>query len=93
MEDGNAIGEKFDFRQGVRDEQQGSIAARVEVGLQKAAKFRGGDGVEAAGGFVKQEHTRFMKKRANEAETLDGAGRKRTHLAIEGIAKMKLFRE
>jgi hypothetical protein len=93
VEDGDAIGEQFDLRQGVRSEQQRSIAASEEMRFQEAAEVHSSDGIEAAGGFIEQKHARLVEKGAEEAETLNRAGGECAHLAVEGFDEMKLFRE
>lgn len=51
----DAVGEKFYLRQSVRGEEQGSIAEAQNLGLQEAAKFGSGDGVETAGWLIKKQ--------------------------------------
>jgi len=87
----DAIGEKFDLGQSVRGEEQGSIAAAENLGLEEAAKFGSGDSVKAARGFIEEKDAGLVEQSAGEAQALHGAGRKRAHLAIESFFDMELF--
>lgn len=77
----------------MRGEEQGSIAAAENLGLEKTAKFGSGDSVKTARGFIEEKDARLMKQSAGEAEALHCAGRKCTNLAIEGFFDMELFRK
>jgi len=44
----DAIGEELDFRQSVRGEEQGSIAAAENLGFQETPEFGSGDGVQTS---------------------------------------------
>lgn len=48
VDNSDAIGEGFDFRQGVRSEEQGSVTPAEDFGFEKAAEFGGRYGVQAA---------------------------------------------
>src|SRR5882762_8960038 len=61
--------------------------------FQEAPKLRGGDGIEAARRLVEEQDAGPMEKSASQAETLDGAGGKCAHLAVEGFAQLELFGE
>ena len=93
VDDRDPIGELLDLRQRVGSEEQGSIAAAQDLGLQKAAKLRGGDSVQTARGFIQQKNARLVKKGAGEAQPLHRAGRKCAYLAVEGLFKAKLLGE
>lgn len=90
IDDGNAIGEAFDFGEGVGGEENGSGAGLKYLRFEKAAELGGGDDVDAAGGLVQEEYARTMEESAGEAEALNGAGRKGADLAIEEFAKGEL---
>src|SRR5690349_4681394 len=70
-EDGDAVGEELDFGKRVRCKKQRSCAGLQDLRFQKLAERRGGDGVQAASWFVKQENGRRVKQSASEAEALD----------------------
>lgn len=70
-----AISQKFDFRERVRSEEQGSAMTRNDFRLQETAKFTRGDGVQAARGFIEQQDSGLVKERAEKAEALNGARR------------------
>ena len=45
-----------------------------EFALEKAAKFRSGDGIETPSRLIQQEHARPVQKRASEAQAMRHAG-------------------
>ena len=61
--------------------------------FQEAPKLRGGDGIEAARRLVEEQDAGPMEKSASQAETLNRAGGKCAHLAIERFAQLELFGE
>jgi hypothetical protein len=75
----------------VRSEEQGSITAAQHLGFEEPAKFGSSDGVETARRFIEKQNARLVKKRASEAEALNGAGRERANLAVKSLCKMELF--
>jgi len=90
---GHAIREQLDFGERVRGEEQGSPATAQHLRFQEAAKFRGGDGVEAARGLVEKQDAGLVQNGAIQAEALDCAGGQRAHLAVERFTELKLFGE
>ena len=77
----------------MRSEEQGSITAAQNLGFEEPAKLGSSDGVETARRLIEKQNTRLVKKRASEAEALNGAGRERAQLAVESFRKMELFGE
>jgi hypothetical protein len=51
----------------VRGEEQRSIAAAENLGLEEAAKFRSGDGVETSRWFIEQKNAGLVKQGASKA--------------------------
>ena len=72
-------------------EEQGSSLAREDLRFEEAAKIRSGESVETPRGLVEQKDLWLVKKRAQKAEALNGAGGKRAHLTVERAAEFKLF--
>jgi len=93
VEDGDAIGEQFDFGESVRGEEERSIAAAEDLRFKESAKIHGGDGVETARGLIEEKDARVVEQCAGQAEALDGAGRKSARLAVENIGQLELFGE
>jgi hypothetical protein len=93
VDNGDSVGEKFDFGESVRSKEQGSAPMAKDFGFQETAEFRGADGVETARGLVKEKHAGMVEQDASQAETLNGAGGESAHLAIQGFADLELFRE
>ena len=52
IDDGDAIGEALDFREGVGGEENGSGAGLQDLRFEKAAELGCGDDVDAARGLV-----------------------------------------
>ena len=90
IEDGNAISEALYFLQGVRGEENGGGAGLKDLRFEKVAKLGGSNDVDAAGGFVQEEHARAMEQGASQADALDRAGRERADLAIQKFADSEL---
>ncbi len=90
IEDGNAVGEKFNFRERVRSEEQSDVASLEELGLEEAAEFGGGNGVQAARRLIQKEHGGLMEKGASEAQALDCSCGECADLAIESRAEAEL---
>ena len=63
----DAIGEQLDLGQRVRGEEQGSIAAAENLGLEEAAKFGSGDDVETSRWFIEQKNAGLVKQGASKA--------------------------
>ncbi len=93
MEDGDSIGQEFDFRQRVRSEEKRCCAALQHLAFQKLTKRGGGDGVEAARRLIEQEDVWRMKEGAREAKPLQGTGGKSADLSVERLAQLKLISE
>jgi len=93
IDDSHAIGKQFHLGEGVGGEEQGSVAVLENFGLEEAAEFGGGDGVEAARRLVEQQDARLVQQGTGEAEALDGAGGEGADLAAERFFQMKLLRE
>lgn len=55
MENGNTIGEKLDFREGVRSEKKRSGTVAQHMALQELTKRRGGDGVQTARWLIEKQ--------------------------------------
>lgn len=91
LQDGDAVRQKFDFRECVRCEKQGSALAFKDFGLQETPEVGRGQGIQAARGFIEKEHLGLMENRSNQAEPLDGAGGQGAHLPVERIAQLKTF--
>lgn len=91
LEDGDAVGEEFDFGQRVGSKKQGSIAAREELRFQEAAEIHGRDGVETSRRLIEQQHAWLMEQGAQQAEALNSAGRECADLTIERFVHVKLF--
>jgi hypothetical protein len=51
----------------VRGEEQRSIAAAENLGLEEAAKFGSGDGVETSRWFIKQKNAGLVKQGPRKA--------------------------
>src|SRR5882724_526370 len=84
---------RTELHRGRRGEEQGSPATAQHFRFQEAAKFRGGDGVEAARGLVEKQDAGLVQNGASQAEALDCAGGQRAHLAVERFTELKLFGE
>ena len=54
------------------------------------AEGSGGDGVEAACGFIEEKNARSVHKRAGQTQALNRAGRECTHLAIQSGGQFEL---
>ncbi len=93
LEDGDAIGEEFDFGEGVGSEKQRGFAGPHDLRFQEMAEGRGGDGVEAAGWLVEKKDARGVNEGASEGEALNRAGRKSADLAIERFGEFELCGE
>ena len=91
VEDSHAVGEEFDFLHGVGGKQQRGVGASQNFRFQEMPEISGRDSVQAARGFIEQQYPRLMEKRADQAEALDGAGRKRARLAVERFAQAEPF--
>lgn len=91
VQNGDAVGEKFDFRQGVRSKEKCRALMAQDLGFQKVSKIGGGEGIEAARGFVEQHNLRLMEKGAKKTKALDGTTRKGPHLAVERIGDLELL--
>jgi hypothetical protein len=89
----DSVSEKFYLRQSVRGEEQGSIAAAQNLGLQEAAKLGSGDGVKTARWLIEKQDAGLVKQSAGKAEALNRAGREGAYLTIESFRKMELFGE
>ena len=87
----DAVGKELDFLESVRREQQSGVAGLQDVVFEKVAKVGGGDGVQAARGFIEQQHARLMQECAGQAQPLNSSGGERAHLAIESVADSKWF--
>jgi len=85
--------ELLNFRKRVRGKEDGGYAGAEDFGFEVATKFGGGDGVEAAGWFVKQENLRLMEQRAGETQALDRSGGESANLAVESFGEVKLIGE
>lgn len=90
IEDRDAIGEKLDFLERVRGKEQSGVAGFQHTVLEKAAKLGGGNGIQAARGFIEEEDAGMVQKGAGQAETLNGSGGERAHLAIQGFREREL---
>lgn len=93
FEDGDAMSEEFDFGERVGCEEKRRCAGLQDLGFEEAVERGGGDGVEAARGLVEKEDAWCVQERASETKALDGAGRERTDLAVEGFGQFKLRSE
>ena len=61
VQNGDAIGEKFNFRKSVRGKEKRGALPAQNFGFEKATKIGGGEGIEAARGFVEKKDLRPMK--------------------------------
>jgi len=93
MENGNAVGEQFDFRKGVGGKEERSTIRGEDFGFEETPEIRSREGIEAARGFIEEQNLGLMQKGTEEAEALDGAGRERAKLAVKGRAQLELLRE
>jgi len=83
VQNGDAVGEEFNFCEGVRRKEQGGVLSVEYLGFQEAAKIGGGKSVEAARGFIEKQYLWFVKESTHEAQALYGSGRESANLAIE----------
>ena len=90
LENGDAIGEEFDFGERVRSEKQRGFAGSHDLRFKEIAEGRGGDGVEAAGWLVEEKNARGVKEGASEGEALNRSGRKSADLAVERFGELEL---
>ena len=90
FEDSYAMSEELDFRERVGSEKKRGCAGLQDLRSEEMAERCGGDGVEAACGFVKEKNARQVHEGASETETLDGAGGERADLAVEGFGELEL---
>lgn len=74
-------------------EEEGGPAAAKNFRFQKAPKFCGGECVQTARWLIEEKNARLVEQGARQAEALDCAGRKSTHLTIQGVAEPELFCE
>lgn len=91
VDDRDAMRQEFNLREGMRREQQGGAAVAQNFSFQEVPEFHGGDGVQAAGGFIQEEDARLVKQSTSQAETLHGSRRQCAQLTIKGIGEFKLF--
>lgn len=91
MENSDPIGKQFHFAERMRREEQGDIAGAKNFRSEETPEFGGGNRVQASRWLIEKKDARLMQQRPRQAEPLHGAGGKRAHLAVEGVAEMKKF--
>src|SRR5256885_16427277 len=83
LEDGDAIGEEFDFGEGGGSEKQRGFAGPHDLRFQEMAEGSGGDGGEAGGWLGEKKGARGGNEGASEGEGVNAARIKSGDLAIE----------
>ena len=90
VQDGDAIGQKFDFGERVRGEEHGSALARDELGFEEPAEVGSCKDIKTARGLVEQENLRLMKNGAEQAQPLHVARGDGTNLTIQHATEIEL---
>lgn len=85
------MGEFFDFLERVGGKKQRSPAALDDFNFEQAAKIRGSERIEAAGGLVKQKDGGVVEKSAGKPEAVGHTGRESANLTVELAVNLHPF--
>src|SRR5262249_41365292 len=87
------VRELLDFRERMRSEEHCGARIMQQFSGEIVAEFRRSDRIQAARGFIEQQHLWLVHQRSGQAESLRGSGRKRAHLLRQSFFQMKALRK